>query len=451
MNKAIIYLRVSTEEQAEKGFSLQAQRCECIEKAKELNCERVMEFCDEGVSGSILERPMLLDALEALKQHTINFFICYDPSRLSRNVSHQLILIDNIKKCKTKLVFVRSSFEDTAEGRFQITIMSAVDEYERARLKIRTELGKRAKANQKLLTHNPNIYGYIFDKETDRLFINAEQAQIVKMMYNCLLEENLGPTKIADRLNELQIPTMRNKQWSRVSVNRILRNFSYTGTIYIRRYDTRDYKLNKFKKKKDKVSIVEKPKDQWIGIEIPAIIDKYTWDKAKLTLDKGKRIYKNHIDKTYLLSGLLKCGCCGGTMFGKTVTKKNYAENRYYCCINKYNYELEALDRCNSRLYKAEEIEIAIWNKVRTMIINRTEIEKLVAKNIYSNLIDKEKSKKLDDSIVIIEEIAAYIDKMTIIEKNQILNRIIRDIIIEDNIIKIKAFIPKYIIEEFQA
>lgn len=450
MNKAITYLRVSTEEQAEKGFSLQAQRYECIEKAKELNCEEVMEFCDEGVSGSILERPMLLDALEALKQHTINYFICYDPSRLSRNVSHQLILIDNIKKFKTKLVFVRSGFEDTAEGRFQITIMSAVDEYERARLKIRTELGKRAKANQKLLTHNPNIYGYIFDKETDSLLINLEQAQIVKMMYNWLLQENLGPTKIADKLNELHIPTMRNKQWSRVGINRILRNFSYTGTLYIRRYDTRDYKLNKFKKKKDKVSIVEKPKDQWIGIEIPAIIDKHTWEKAKLMLDKGKRIYKNSLDKTYLLSGLLKCGCCGGTMFGKTVSKKNHVENRYYCCSNKYNYKLDALNRCNSRLFKAEEIEAAIWNKVRTMIINITEIEKLLAKNIYIDTMDKGISYQSSNRSFIIEEITTYIDKMTILEKNQILNRIIKDIIIEDNIIRIKAYIPRYIIDEFQ-
>jgi site-specific DNA recombinase len=132
MKKAVIYLRVSTEEQAEKGFSIDAQRDECIQKAQELGCEGIIEYIDEGVSGSILERPMLINAMEEMKNRIIDFFICFDSSRLSRNVSHQLILIDTIKKYGTKLVFVRNNYEDTAEGRFQITIMAAVDEYERA-------------------------------------------------------------------------------------------------------------------------------------------------------------------------------------------------------------------------------------------------------------------------------------------------------------------------------
>ena len=290
MSKAIIYLRVSTEEQAEKGFSLQAQRDECLKKAEELNCNEIFEFCDEGASGSILERPKLLNALEAIKQNSVSYFICYDPSRLSRNVSHQLILIDNIKKNHVKLIFVRSSYEDTAEGRFQLIIMAAVDEYERARLKIRTELGKRTKANQKLLTHNPNIYGYKFDKQTDTMLINEEQSKIVAQMYNWLLNDMLGPSQITKKLNELCI-----------TVDRILRNYSYTGTLYIRRYDTRDYSLNKFKRKDEKIQISEKPKDQWIGIEIPAIINRDTWKKAIFLLDKSKRIHKSFRADTMLV------------------------------------------------------------------------------------------------------------------------------------------------------
>ncbi|OGO76837.1 MAG: hypothetical protein A2Y23_02100 [Clostridiales bacterium GWB2_37_7] len=368
-------------------------------------------------------------------------------------MSHQLILIDNIKKYKVKLIFVRSSFEDTAEGRFQITIMAAVDEYERARLKIRTELGKRAKAYQKLLTHNPNIYGYKFNKETDCLQVNEDQAKVVQKMYNWLLQENLGPSKIADRLNELSIPSMRGKLWSRVSINRILKNFSYTGTIYIRRYDTRDYKLNKFKKKQDKVSIVEKPKEQWIGIEIPAIIDKYVWEKAKTILDKSKRIYKKSEYPSFLLSGLPICGSCGGTMSGKTVSKNNAAKNRYYCCVNKYNYDLPAPKRCNSKLYKAEELEEVIWKKVSTWMMNKDEIERIFVTDIYyKEQIDKYHTDKLDANIDIynlIKLIEDYFQNMTISEKNKILHSLIKEIIIEENNITIKAFISKFVAEEF--
>jgi site-specific DNA recombinase len=453
MKKAVIYLRVSTEDQVEKGFSLQAQRFECLAKSKELNCDEVVEFCDEGVSGSILERPMLLIALETIKQNPTDYFICYDPSRLSRNVSHQLILIDNIKKHKTKLIFVRSSFEDTAEGRFQITIMAAVDEYERARLKIRTELGKRAKAYQKLLTHNPNIYGYIFDKETDTLTINEKQAEVVKMMYTWLLEENLGPSKIADRLNEYNIPSMRDKLWSRVSTNRILKNYSYTGTLYIRRYDARDYKLNKFKKKDEKVSVTEKPREQWIGIEIPAIIEKQNWEKAKTLLYKSNRIFKMGEKPVYLLSGLLKCGSCGGTISGKTVSKNNITKNSYYCCINKYNYDLAASERCKSTLYKADELEEAIINEVYSWILNKVEIEKLYNTKIYyKEQMDKAYSMPSNDSIDIhylMKLIQGYISDMSTNKKNRMINSLIKDITIEENNITIKAFIPNNIIKEF--
>ena len=172
---ALVYLRVSTEDQAEKGYSIQAQRTEGINKAIELGCspENIHVFADEGVSGAILERPQLMAALDMIRKrdNNIRYFICYDSSRLSRNASHQLIIVDEIKKREVQLIFLKNSYQDNAEGRFQLTVMAAVDEYERARLKLRTEMGKRAKASQHKLTHNPGLYGYDFDPKTDTLSI----------------------------------------------------------------------------------------------------------------------------------------------------------------------------------------------------------------------------------------------------------------------------------------
>lgn len=500
MSRAIIYLRVSTEEQAEKGFSIQAQREECMKKAQELGCDDITEYLDEGVSGSILERPMLINALDAMKCNKIDYFISFDSSRLSRNVSHQLILIDSIKKYGARLIFVRTNYDDTAEGRFQITIMSAVDEYERARLKIRTELGKRTKAKQKQLTHNPGLYGYTFNKDTDLLIINENQAQILRMMYNWLLEDKIGPSEIAKKLNDLGIPSMRGKQWSRVSINRMLNNFSYTGTLFIRRYDTRDYKLNKFKKKGEKVSIREKPKEQWIPIEIPAIIDLNTWQKAKLQLNKAKRAYKKSKKEIYLLSGLLRCQNCGGTIFGKSTYKNGITQNKYYCCINKYNYTKSKEDRCTSKLYKAEDIENCIWNTIKPWILNKNRINEIMKKKLSYNKMHKNKKaikqliqqaesekqniiklfqkniineNQLDERLAltsriiknlkmeyekamelknnkiemeveeIIERINLYLENIDTLQKNKLLHYIIEEIIISNNSIKIRTLIPK--------
>lgn len=155
MTAALIYLRVSTEEQAERGYSIAAQREECRAKAQELGATEITEFVDEGVSGSILERPALVAALEKLKAGGIRWFICLDTSRLSRSVAHQLLLIDEIKKAGAELIFVNSKFTDTPEDRFHLTVLSAVDEYERARTRLRSLIGKRAKAKAGKLTHSP--------------------------------------------------------------------------------------------------------------------------------------------------------------------------------------------------------------------------------------------------------------------------------------------------------
>jgi len=366
MKKAIVYLRVSTEEQAEKGFSIPAQREECIRMALQLGCSEkdIYVFSDEGVSGSVIERPRLMASLELLRKGGIDYYITMDTSRLSRNVSHQLMLVDEIKKSGTDLIFIRNNYQDNPEGRFQITIMAAVDEYERARLKLRTEMGKRAKAKQHLLTHNPGIYGYSFDVKSDSLYINEEQARIIRLMYDWLIEEDMGASEISDRLNEIGIPSPRMKLWNRVTVRRILSNRSYTGTLYIRRYDTREYHLNKYKKPGEKVKVSERPRDEWIDIGIPQIIDESTWEKAQCILKKRKRKAEvNGNNAEYMLSSLLTCARCGSRLHGKHV-KSSGKDYIYYMCSGRSSEKC-----CDLSLINRDELERIVWECIKKRII----------------------------------------------------------------------------------
>ena len=88
---AVIYLRVSTEDQVEHGFSLSGQRDECTKKAFSLGATEIIEYTDQGISGSIFERPALQSALARLKVGGVSHFVCLDTSRLSRSVAHQLV------------------------------------------------------------------------------------------------------------------------------------------------------------------------------------------------------------------------------------------------------------------------------------------------------------------------------------------------------------------------
>lgn len=392
---ALVYLRVSTEEQAEKGYSIQAQRKEGVNKAIELGCspENIHVFGDEGVSGAVLERPQLMAALDMIKKkdNNIKYFICYDSSRLSRNAAHQLIIIDEIKKREVQLIFIKNSYQDNAEGRFQLTVMAAVDEYERARLKLRTEMGKRAKACLHKLTHNPGLYGYDFDPKTDTLSINEDHAQNLKLIFELLIEEHKGPAEIAEKLNTSEIPSPRLKQWNRVTVRRILSNPSYLGILYIRRYDTRDCHLNKYKKKGEKIKVKEKPQNEWVPIQIPQIINSDVWEKAQNILKKSKHSRNKSDRSDFLLTPLLRCGICGSAMNGKSIVKDN-SIYRYYICTEKYKDKKE--EKCKAMLIRADDIEKAIWEHLYRSICFFTSKEVDIEKIITEYISDKENNIK---------------------------------------------------------
>lgn len=72
---------------------------------------------------------------------------------------------------------------------FHLTVLSAVDEYERARTRLRSLIGKRAKEKDGKLTHSPGLYGYEFDKETDTLHIIEEEAKIIRLMYQWFITQ----------------------------------------------------------------------------------------------------------------------------------------------------------------------------------------------------------------------------------------------------------------------
>ncbi len=391
--KAIIYLRVSTEEQAEKGFSIQGQREECTRKASEQGCTETLEFCDEGVSGSVLERPELIAAFNRMDEGDISYFVCYDCSRLSRNVSHQLIIVDEIKKQKVQLVFVKNTYEDSPEGRFQLTVMSAVDEYERARLRFRCELGKRIKANQGKLTHSPGLYGYDFDKDTDTLHINDGEARIIRMMYHMLTIDGIGPHSIAARLNDMGIPSPKNKLWQKTTVKRILNNTAYRGTLFIRRYDSKDVKLNKYKPPEERVSVKERPREEWVPVAVNGIIDEEVWDEAQDILANARRLWRSCSKADYLLSTLIRCGKCGLTVHGNLITNRN-KKHRYYVCTGR-SPGVDGKEKCSLGFINADQLEEIIWNKIAAWLNKPEELEKEIQDGLPDDL--EEKQKRLEE------------------------------------------------------
>ena len=158
---ALIYTRVSTEEQVE-GTSLESQAFQCLRKASELGAQIVGTHSDEGVSGSFYtSRPGIQKALADIEAGKANALIVYSISRLSRDTEHQQAIKKRLERVGARLVICDMPIEDTAEGELMFGISGTFAQYERKVIRKRTMDGRRRKAEQgQQPTRTRSPFGY---------------------------------------------------------------------------------------------------------------------------------------------------------------------------------------------------------------------------------------------------------------------------------------------------
>jgi len=412
MNLCIVYVRVSTIEQ-KKGYSIPEQIESGKRKAYELGAksdDEIFVFVDSE-SGEFLNRTEFTKALDLVENEEISYFICYDPDRFSRKTVNALIAHEMIEKHGTEIIYVNSSYEKTPEGRLFLQMKMIIAEYEKEKIKTRTMVGKLGKAKRKLLTHNPNLYGYDYDPITDTLSINEEEKKIILLMVDWIFEDkNVGYHTIARRLNNMPnvLPPrgkLVNKKenngnaynreegiWYKATVKRILCNYTYTGTLFIQTVDAQGVKHNKFRSPDEKVKRTMKPREEWIGIQVPILIPIEVWEQLQGKLIERRNLKPGLAIENYLLRGLLRCGKCGNTLHGNRVKKKNgEGYHKYYVCTAK-SPGIKGQLKCELPAINADKLEESVWNKIKGWILNPQTLEDIITNDKNNELLFKEKN-----------------------------------------------------------
>lgn len=346
--RTAIYIRVSTEDQARHGYSLAEQREACGKRAMELGGREILEFCDEGASGSTLERPALSDLREAIGANRIDCLIIRDPDRLSRRLAHQLLLSEEFEKHGVRIEFLDFEWKDTPEGRLFYSIKGAVAEYEREKIRERMARGKKQKARQGGIPVNFDVYGYDYRPETGGVSVKPEEARVVGNIFSWYTEEDIGILGIAERLNKMGVPTRRRvSRWHRQVIRQILGNTVYKG----------QWRYGKF----DRHTGLPRSPGQVIIIPVPAIIGPDIWNRAQEKMARAGRVYSRG-RSGYLLSGLVTCGDCLLPMHGCLVHWWGKPERRYTCRNSHSNR-----DACcrPAKFIPAEPLEQAVWQQVK--------------------------------------------------------------------------------------
>ena len=363
----VIYLRVSTEEQARKGFSLPDQREACQARAREIAREtetelQTQEFVDT-FGGDVLERPVLEQMRTFVQANRPAWFICMDPDRFSRNLTAQLLITDEIERAGTRLAFVQHNYEKTAEGRLFYQLRGAVAEFEKAKILERTLRGKRRKLREGRRSNGVAPYGYRHDVATDELTVYEPEAQWVRLIFQWVADEHLSYYQIVRRLRELGVPTKKGGTWREATVAYILKSTTYVGKMACNRFDSVGKSAYRRlpRVKREAMTHRERPETDWIIAPVPAIIDQRTFDMVQRLLSTYVR--RGGARNGYLLSMLLRCGHCGA---GMAYNRKTQANRTYIRCNRRFADLRNYADptRCPMPHMRADEVENGVWRTV---------------------------------------------------------------------------------------
>ena len=311
MQKALVYCRVSTEEQAEKGYSLDAQEKLCRSFAKNNGYGVLSVFRDEGKSGTTLNRAALKDLLSKCQEDkSINAVLVQETDRLARNTKDHLTIKALLQKAEVKLISVaQPMLDDSPEGNMVDTIIASVNQFQSDINSRKTKKGLQQKFDSGWWPGWAPL-GYINKevREGQRVTVpDPERWSLIRKGLKMYLRGNYSALEIADILYEKGLRSKTGKKVCNSVMTNILRNPFYAGIM------------------------------KWNGQE------KLGKHKPMITLEEHERILQimdahnfsacRRRKHDFLLRGFVFCNICGG----RYTAEKHPAKNNiayYHCAFN---------------------------------------------------------------------------------------------------------------------
>ena len=226
--RAALYVRVSTEDQAKEGFSLDAQtkRLEAYCRLREWTVSDI--YRDEGCSGRNPDRPEYIRMMK--DQEKWDVLVVLKMDRIHRNSVNFAIMMDELRRNGKEFCSTQEKFDtSTAMGRFTMDIMQRIAQLESEQIGERVKIGMTRKAEfgtGNMGSGHP--YGYVYERGS--LVVVEYEAGVVRYIYS-MFSEGMSLRSIANALNSSYILPKNGGKWSHQSIAKILHNPLYAGYI----------------------------------------------------------------------------------------------------------------------------------------------------------------------------------------------------------------------------
>jgi len=360
MKKVAIYSRVSSQSQ-EQEQTIKSQISELREVWKDHQI--VGEYLDDGWSGEVLIRPGLDKLRSDAKTGLFEIVSVHSIDRLSRNLYHQGIVVEELKKKGIEVFIKDKPIADSPEGKFLFNVLGAVAEFEKEKILERTRRGRIYKVKTKKILGYIPPYGYDYHKKTPGkegyFTINRKEAEIVRLIFDLYIQLQ-SMTRVQKELALRGIRPRKSEKWCRSVVGAVLKNEGYTGTGFYNKRQSIVVENGKRYQRKAKSGTKIRPKSEWLEVRFPKIIDEKVFKVAQeIRLKKFKPFGKSKY--FYLLSGLVRCALCGSTFTGSyNGSPKKYT---YYRCTDRRK-RFPNPQHCRTKHMRADRIEPGVWSTV---------------------------------------------------------------------------------------
>lgn len=374
--KAALLLRVSTDEQ-----DLDSQRNDLIPIAESFGYNVPEEFIfgqhitgrDDIRKG---ERESITRLKKACKADNIKAIFIYEVSRLSRSSIDGRAFVRDFNEMKIPIYFRdrgiwtldRNTLEEDSTTKMIVGLFFDFAEQELKTIKSRTIRGRRNAASKGLATGGYLNYGYKKDKETDKVVIDETEAPFIIEMFTKYATGEYSLASLTKYANTLSYPTRYKKNSEK--------GYFITSSGYTKSTENLKWNVSVIKCMLNNTIYIGETNFQEIKKEVPAIIDKETFNKVQEKISSNPRFKEKSRNFIHLLQKKVFCGHCGYLMYGHIQT--NGKDGSYLCS----SYSGSKIN-CGNTTLNYQKFEAIIWDFIK--------------KNsyVFNNLDEDEKADKI--------------------------------------------------------
>lgn len=416
---AILYARVSTQEQADKGYSL-AQQMEALRAyAAREGYEVLEEVSDPGQSGASLERPGMdrVRDLVASEAGGVSVVLAQDRDRFAREPAYHYLLKREFEERGTRIRALNDRGDESPEGELTDGILDQLGKYERAKIAERSRRGKLRKAREgRILAGRVPDYGFAYNEARDNYVVDEAKMAVMRRIFYMVGMEGKSINAVKNTFTSEELPSPGGRTWDRHFIRAAIKDDVYrphsheevaelvAPELAARLDPDRRYGVWWFNRRRvvqtqvseappdgndrryrKQAKVTYKPREEWVAVPVPdpgEALPPREWVDAARAAIKDNQVPSSAGRRFWELSGgICYCGGCGNRMAATSVrTGRSRKLYHYYRCRARYQ---QGKDACAHKMsHHAHEVEGSVWEFVSGYLKNpeqlRSDLERMI-------------------------------------------------------------------------